>query len=604
MADDAPVSAFVRNRSDLVPVLTTLLVGSLLVVAARAAWPADACGPDEVKAQMTPQQGSAAIQLVVLSSSNKSGVMAEMACRFEHSSSATIDGRPIDVVITSEASGSAYQTIGENQFPTVWSPASTSWVSMLRHDHEKWVPGETPSIAQSPQVIAMPSPIAQALGWPDSPLGWSDIARFATDRGAWDAVSDPSWGAFKLGRTNPRLSTSGLNSTVANFMLATDFTSDLTTQEVEDPAVQARVHGVESATVHYAPTSVDFLRNLRTQDEQGNGEGYVSAIVLEEKSVWDYNHGNPSGDPTTLGDNPAPATPLRAFYPEEGALVADHPYVVLDAPWVDADERVAAGRFKDFLLAPAQQERFQSLGFRDHAGVAGSQISKDNGLLPLQPTSTLPAPDGVVLQAIREAWPSYRKQARMLIVIDVSASMGNAAATGSDVTKLQLAEAAARNAITQLGPHDEVGLWTFSPASGEPYVENVPIDTVSANRAKMQRAIRGLTADGDNRGELYDTVDAAVASLRAGFDGKKINGMVLLSDGPDEGSTIDRTHILTAVQPPPGTDREVRIFTIAYGDGADTETLAGLANASRGTAYDATNPADVGKVFYEVVANF
>ena len=591
-----------RNRSDLVPVLTTLLVGSLLVVAARAAWPADACGPDEVKAQMAPQQGSAAIQLVVLSSSNKSGVMAEMACRFEHASP-TIDGRAIDVVITSEASGSAYQTIGEGQLPTVWSPASTSWVSMLRHDHEKWVPDATPSIAQSPQVIAVPRPIANVLGWPDSPLGWSDIARFATERGAWDAISDPSWGAFKLGKTNPRLSTSGLNSTVASFMLATDFTSDLTTQEVEDPAVQAFVHDVESATVHYAPTSVDFLRNLRTQDEQGNGEGYVSAIVLEEKSVWDYNHGNPSGDPTTLGDNPAPATPLVAFYPEEGALVADHPYVVLNASWVGDDERVAADRFKDFLLAPAQQERFQSLGFRNHEGVVGSEISLDNGLLPSQQTSTLPVPDGVVLQAIREAWPSYRKQARMLIVIDVSASMGNAATTGSDVTKLQLAQAAALHAISQLGPDDEVGLWTFSPASGEPYVKRVPIGAVSANGEELERAIRGLSADRDNGGELYDTVDAAVASLRAGFEEQRINGMVLLSDDPDAGSTIDQAHILTAVEPP-GADREVRIFTIAYGDGADTEMLTGLANASLGTAYDASNPADIDKIFSEVVANF
>ena len=83
MVDDAAVFAFGRNRSDLVPVLATLLVGSLLVVATRTAWPADACGPAEVTAQMQPQRGSAAITVTVLSSTNKSGVMAEMACRFE-----------------------------------------------------------------------------------------------------------------------------------------------------------------------------------------------------------------------------------------------------------------------------------------------------------------------------------------------------------------------------------------------------------------------------------------------------------------------------------------------------------------------------------------
>ena len=89
---------------------------------------------------------------------------------------------------------------------------------------------------------------------------------------------------------------------MATFQVATGDSADLTTAQIEDPSVRSFVHDVESAAVHYAPTSVDFLRNLRTQDEQGNGEGYVSAILLEEKSVWDYNHGNPSGDPTTLGE--------------------------------------------------------------------------------------------------------------------------------------------------------------------------------------------------------------------------------------------------------------------------------------------------------------
>jgi Ca-activated chloride channel family protein len=79
---------------------------------------------------------------------------------------------------------------------------------------------------------------------------------------------------------------------------------------------------------------------------------------------------------------------------------------------------------------------------------------------------------------------------------------------------------------------------------------------------------------------------------------------VLLSDGPDEGATHEaRAAMLTAVVPP-GPDREVRIFTIAYGDQAETDTLASLAEASLGTAYEALDPADIGKVFSQVVANF
>jgi Ca-activated chloride channel family protein len=585
----------------MVPVLATLLVGSLLVVGARTMWPTEACGPDELAAQALPQLGSSSIRVEVLSSSNKSAVMEEMACRFERASPRW-DERPIDVVISSEASGEAYQRIGEIK-PIVWTPAATSWVSMLRQDHKSWVPEQPPSIAQSPQVIAMPRPIAEELGWPDDPLGWSDIVAYATDKTAWHADSQQT-GAFRLGKTNPRLSTSGLNSTVATFAAKTDTSADMSVEQLDDPSVLAFVHAVESAAVHYAPTSVDFLRNLRVQDDLGNGDGYVSAILLEEKSVWDYNHGNPSGDPTTVDASPPPRMPLVAFYPEEGALVADHPYVVLDGDWVTDDQRRAAELFKDFLLADEQQERFRALGFRDHQGMPGPEIAPENGLLPQQPIEELQPPGGDVLQAIRERWPEYRKRARMLIVMDVSGSM-NGRVPGSDRTKLELAQAAALKAIRQLDDHDQVGLWVYSPASSsDPFVKLVPTGDVSTNGAALRRAIGSLRADPGNRSALCSSVTAAVDSLRESFDPKKINGIILLSDGPDEGSVReDCARMLTAVKPPE-PDKEVRIFTIAYGDAAEVETLADLAHASLGTAYDATDPTDIGKVFFQVVANF
>jgi Ca-activated chloride channel family protein len=599
--------ALQRFRADFVPALATLLVGGLLVAVTRSAWPAEPCGPVQVAAQTSPETGSAAVHVVVLSSSNKSAVLEEMACRFELAAP-TLEGRPLDVVIDSEASGAAYQMLGDapGQIPaTAWAPAASSWVSMLSQTHPGWVPPETPpSIAQSPQVIAMPRPIAEALGWPDAPLGWSDIVRFATHPEEWDAVAQPGWGAFKLGKTNPLLSTSGLNATVSTFQVVTGTSNDLTIPQLSDPSVLAFVHAVESSAVHYAPTSVDFLRNLRIQDEQGNGEGYVSAILLEEKSVWDYNHGNPSGDPATLGQEAPPDTPLVAFYPSDGALVADHPYVVLGADWVTMQQRAGAGEFLNFLLAPEQQDRFQALGFRDARGTPGPEISRANGLLPEQPDLTLQPPGGDVLQAIRAAWPRYRKGARLLILMDVSGSM-DSLVPGTAHTKLELARTAALAAVRQLGPHDEVGLWVFSPASADgPYVREVPMGSVSTNGPALRQAIQDLSVDPGNRTELYATVEAAVSELRADFDPTKINGIVLLSDGANESSTNnDRSAAIRAVVPP-RDDEEVRIFTIAYGNQADTSTLTALATSSLGTAYDAEDPTLIGKVFYQVVANF
>ena len=106
----------------------------------------------------------------------------------------------------------------------------------------------------------------------------------------------------------------------------------------------------------------------------------------------------------------------------------------------------------------------------------GRAISEDNGLLPGAPKEMEP-PGGDVLVEIREAWPRFRKRARLLIVMDISASMGNAAAPGGAASKLDLAKLAASAAIGQLADADEVGLWTYSPGSVDgPYDEVVPWD--------------------------------------------------------------------------------------------------------------------------------
>jgi len=191
----------------------------------------------------------------------------------------------------------------------------------------------------------------------------------------------------------------------------------------------------------------------------------------------------------------------------------------------------------------------------------------------------------------------------------VSSSMLNQAVAGSDESKLDLEKAAALHAIHQLGPHDKVGLWTFgstaTSAPGKPYSEVVPLGPEAQNREDLRRAISQLQADTGNGGELYDATAAAVDELRQQIETNtdKINGIVLVSDGPDVGSVTSRDQLLSEVAPLKD-QQEVRLFTIGFGDNADTGSLSDLAHASLGTPYDATDPTKIGKIFYQVVANF
>ena len=50
------------------------------------------------------------------------------------------------------------------------------------------------SFMLTPLVIAMPQPMAEALGWPDKPLGFADILALSQDPEGWAALRPPRVG--------------------------------------------------------------------------------------------------------------------------------------------------------------------------------------------------------------------------------------------------------------------------------------------------------------------------------------------------------------------------------------------------------------------------
>ena len=107
--------------------------------------------------------------------------------------------------------------------------------------------------------------------------------------------------------------------------------------------------------------------------------------------------------------------PLVAVYPKEGTLYADNPLIVLDAPWVSADEAAAAKRFVTFATQKANQEQVLRDGFRpgNPAVALGGPIKPANGVDPAQPQTTLEVPDAPVLDGVIDQWNVVRKRARV-----------------------------------------------------------------------------------------------------------------------------------------------------------------------------------------------
>jgi Ca-activated chloride channel family protein len=556
-------------------------------------------------------------------SPEKLDLLTDLANTFNDSDEAEVDGDCIFVRVQRKSSGEGANLVANDwpgpdvngPKPVIWSPASSAWGAVV--NQRKADAGEDPvapagkPFMLTPLVIAMPEPMATALGYPETPVGFADILRLASDPAGWGAFGHPEWGPFRLGKTNPNFSTSALHATVAQYYAAAGKTTDLTLEDLNRPEVDAFARGVESAVVHYGDITLTFLNNLYRADARGTGLTYVSAVAVEEKSVIDYNRGNPDGilDP---GEKPKkPRTPLVAVYPKEGTLFSDNPFIILDSKWVSGKEKNAAAKFDAFVREPENQKRVLEFGFRPgNPSVAiDDPINKGNGLDPNQPQTTLEVPDPEVLVGLIDRWGETRKGARVMLVVDVSGSMGDPGDESTGETKLDLAKRAAINALDQFKPEDEVGLRIFSTeiSSTEPtdYVDVVPFGPISTNREVIAAKIRDLVPTQGT--PLYTVTDASYRDMEAAFDATRINAMVILSDGrneDDRNNDLDGLIQFLRGQNEGQSSQPVRVFPIAFGGDADLGTLKRIAEATNAAAYDAVDPTTIEKVFVAVISNF
>ena len=216
-------------------------------------------------------------------SPEKLDLLTDLANTFNDSDRAEVDGDCIFVRVQRMSSGTGASLIADDwpdpdvngPRPVIWSPASSAWGAVVNQrkadlGEEPVAPPGTPFML-TPLVIAMPEPMANALGYPETPIGYADILRLANDPAGWGAFGHPEWGPFRLGKTNPNFSTSALHATVAQYYAAAGKTGDLTLEDLNRPEVDQFARGVESSVVHYGDITNTFLNNLSRADAAAPG---------------------------------------------------------------------------------------------------------------------------------------------------------------------------------------------------------------------------------------------------------------------------------------------------------------------------------------------
>jgi Ca-activated chloride channel family protein len=596
----------------------------VLVVLGIVLWPKADTGSGSTPAVATalPSCTTPTANLTVAASVDKPKQMAELAAAY---GAHEADGQCVKVDVTSVDSGTAMASLargwteGDGRKPDVWSPAASEWLPLARQqatpETKALFPDETgPAIATSPSIIAMPEPMARALGWPEAKIGWEDLATWSGDPHFWASKGHPEWGAFKLGKTNPTYSTSGLHATLGALFSAVGSIREVRPDDVDKDAVAQRMKAIEHSVVHYGKTTLTFLSNMRQADAE-DALSYISAVTMSENSVVAYNAGYTCGsysDDDGCSKTDPPKTKLVALYPKEGLLYSDHPFIKLNG--LDEAKRAVADDFLAYLHSDAVQREFAKYGFRDFQQRPIDLDGSAYGWLPNAEIKSLGTPTNEVVAKVLGSWAKLRKPTNVLVCIDSSLSMEEKV-PGTGATKLELVKPAMRQLADGFTDSDRVGLWKFSSgigADGSDFVPLVQIGPMDGTRRQELAAnIDGLTADGATG--LYDTIDRAVEVVRGTYDPNSINAVVLLTDGVnDKARGIQAPAELVDVirGKDASGDKPVRVFTIAYGSELDANNKSGaeaLATISKGTGakkYDAKDPTTIRNVIIDVLSNF
>jgi Ca-activated chloride channel family protein len=528
-----------------------------------------ACGaPGGGSANGTPEAPSNALKITIAYSPEKEGWLKDRIAAF-NAGNTKVDGQSVFVEGINKSSGAARTEIKNGQFkPTIWSPSASTWLEVLKQE------GGNPNVAVStrplvltPVVISMWKPMAEALGWPNKPIGWADMLALINDPQGWGKYGHPEWGRFSWGHTDPEISTSALSTLLAEFYAAVGKQKGLTVADVQNPKSQQFIRDLGKGIKHYGYNTLVFSDNM-----QKFGMSYISAFPMEEITLIDFNK------------NKTPPTPLVAIYPKEGTFWHDDPFIVMAS--ATSVEQQAAEQFFNFLLTPESQQLAMSYGFRP-ANVDVSladPISATYGVQPQGVQNILPIPPAEVIVAAKNTWAQNRKRADIVLVVDVSGSM-------QDDGKLEQVKAGLGTFLQRILPEDRVGLVSFSSTANI----DVPLAPLAQNRMTLDDRIQQLRPQGKTA--IYDGLMAGKQALDAlpPDSEERIKAIVLLTDGMENASTTTFDQLRQTFE-----ETGVSIFPVAYGSEADqseaTKTLQAIVDFSH-TLLVQGSTGNIGQIF-------
>lgn len=448
--------------------------------------------------------------------------------------------------------------------PTIFEPSVSHWLALANFQSGRQLFDLTNAraTALAPVVMAIwesrLNAIRETVGYDD--IGWEELLGVLNSPNGWQDYGLPNARrTVYYGHTDPMVSSTGLSTLIGEFYASArqaGFTERrLSINQIRDADVQNGVRQIESLIRHYSTRTTEFKEYI------AQGPDYLDFVALEENDLIYINRGLTQYQPPER---------LVALYPKEGTFWHEHPMGIVTADWTTPEQRQAAEVFVDYVLTPDVQTAIMAQGFRP----ANPDVElafpfvEENGIDPAQPRAVLDVPAPDVIAAVQQSWSFVKKQADIMLLIDVSGSMSNEG-------KMEQAIEAAEAFLNSMESTNRVGLAVFA----DEVMVRVPIGNFESVAETLRSNIRSLRASGGT--ELYAAVRDIVDEMTEQDDQERIRAVVLLSDGADTGDEgVTLNDAVLSLEASRNSLNPIILIPVAYGSDADVNALNSLARAS------------------------
>lgn len=462
---------------------------------------------------------------------------------------------------------------GNTEVPDVWVPDSSMWLARLSAASPALNISESPSLARSPVVLAMPEPVAATLGWPSAKLTWQALLqRVTTDT------------KLRIGTVEPTRDAAGLSGLLA-----------LGAAMNSAPNAQAAATGaIRSLAAGRSTLRQDLLARFpRSADPAAIASG-LSAAALSEQAVIAYNAAKP---------------PIRlaALYLDPAPLAMDYPFAVL--PGIDNLRSQAAALLRDELQSSAVRNQLAVDGLRTADGRPSEGFSLPSGapepVVTPAPTATERAAAAAAVERALSTWIAVTLPARMLAVIDVSGSMLVKVPTAGNVTRAQVTLEAARRGLGLFDDSWAVGLWIFSTEldGAKDYLQLAAIEPLSVHRPQLLAALGAVQPKPQGDTGLYDSLLAAYQAVQKDWDPGRVNSVVMMTDGDnDDANSITHADLLAKLKEVADPKKPVQVVIIGIGPSVNPGPLEQITKVTGGGVFIAEDPAKIGEIFLKAIS--